>query len=281
LFSILDYLDGYVARVTGQATLLGQTLDGAFDALGLLIALGLAVGFGQLPWWYLLLGLCRYLFVFGMWWRRRRGKPIYELPPSSNRRLLAGFQMGFISVILWPLFSPPGTTLAGLIFAIPFLAGFLRDWLVVSGQLDPASSAYQTAREQLVRLLAGWLPLGLRLLVVLVSLGFLGPIAARAAVRRVLFAWPGAPFPELTADGLGLLAILTTVMLALGILGRLAALGLLAPTAMTVVAAGLHLQNGLLLAGTVAIMLLGSGFFSLWQPEEVLVRIRAGDRKNA
>ena len=41
--AVLDYLDGYVARVTNQATKLGEILDGVFDALGLLIAVGLAV----------------------------------------------------------------------------------------------------------------------------------------------------------------------------------------------------------------------------------------------
>jgi CDP-diacylglycerol--glycerol-3-phosphate 3-phosphatidyltransferase len=279
VLAILDYLDGYLARITGQATVLGARLDGAFDALGLLVAVGLAVWYGQLPGWYLLIGLSRYLFSFGSWWRKRQGKSVYDLPPSSNRRVLAGFQMGFISVILWPLFSPPGTTLAGVIFAIPFLAGFGRDWLVVSGRLDPSSTAYATARQKIIQLTTGWLPLLLRVMVVIVSVQFLWPIALEASLRRTFLAWPGAFLPNLTADGLGVLAMLATVMLGLGVLGRLAALALLAPTAMTVLALGLNLQNSLLVAGTIAIMLLGSGNFSLWQPEELLVRVRAGEKK--
>lgn len=279
LLATLDYLDGYVARITNQATLLGARLDGAFDALGLLIAVSLAVWYGQLPAWYLLVGLSRYLLAWGLWWRQRQGQPVYELPPSQNRRVLAGFQMGFISVILWPLFSPPGTTLAGIIFAAPLLAGFGRDWLVVSGRLDPASTAYARMRERMLRLATGWLPLLLRTAVTLVSIQFLLPIVFETSLRRSLLVWPGSPWPGLTADLLGGLALLATVMLALGMLGRLAALGLLAPTTMTVVAAGLNWPNGLLLAGTVALMLSGSGFWSVWQPEERLVRIRAGEKR--
>ncbi|MEW5959005.1 MAG: CDP-alcohol phosphatidyltransferase family protein [Chloroflexota bacterium] len=278
VLSILDYLDGYAARLANHATRLGEALDSAFDALGLLVAVGLAVWYGQLPAWYMLIGLSRYLFVAGRWQRQRQGRPVYDLPPSSNRRLLAGFQMGFITVILWPLFSPPGTTLAGIVFGASLLASFLRDWLVVSGRLDAASAAYRLWRERLHRLVAGWLPALLRLGVAGVSVGFLWPIVAGAGSRRALLAWPGSPWPHLSADALGLLAVLATVMLALGVLGRLASLGLLAPAAMTVVSAGLHLDNGLLLAGTMALMLLGSGYFSLWQPEEALIRRRAGEK---
>jgi CDP-diacylglycerol--glycerol-3-phosphate 3-phosphatidyltransferase len=279
VLSVLDYLDGYVARITNHATRLGEELDGAFDALGLLVAVGLAVWYGQLPGWYLLIGLSRYLFGLGLWWRRRQGLPVYELPPSSNRRILAGFQMGFITVVLWPLFSPPGTTLAGIVYALPLVASFGRDWLVVSGRLDPASAVYQVTRTRLLRLLTGWLPVLLRLVMVLVSAGFLLPVVAAPESRRLLLAWPGSPWPLFTADALGILAVLTTVMLALGVLGRLASVGLMAPTAVTVLTQDLHLYNGLLVAGLVALMLLGSGYLSLWQPEERLLRRRAGSQR--
>ena len=191
VLATLDYLDGTVARVTNQATVLGERLDGAFDALGLLIAVGLAVWYGQLPVWYLLVGLSRYLFSWGIWWRERQGKPLYELPPSRNRRLLAGFQMGFISVILWPLFSPPGTTLAGVLFAAPLLAGFGRDWLVVSGRLAPDFPAYGVTRQRLLQVTTGWLPPVLRAVVTLVSIQFLWPIAFDESLRRTLFGLAG------------------------------------------------------------------------------------------
>lgn len=64
---------------------------------------------------------------------------MYDLPDSNIRRPLAGLQMGVLTVALWPLATPQIMTLAGLFFVIPFLAAFLRDWLVVSGVLDPDS----------------------------------------------------------------------------------------------------------------------------------------------
>src|SRR5690606_22391410 len=101
---LLDGLDGAVARLTGQPTRLGEMLDLELDALGMLVAPLLGVWYGQLPPWFLLVSAARYLFVLGLWWRRRRGLPIYELPPSHRRRSLAGLMMGCTGVVLWPVF---------------------------------------------------------------------------------------------------------------------------------------------------------------------------------
>lgn len=133
-----DSLDGYVSRKTHYTTHLGQRLDMEVDALGLLVATSLAVQYGQLPVWYLCLGFAHYGFGLGQWWRRRRGKPVYSLPPWAARAVIGGCQVGFISVVLWPVFSPPLTTLVGLLFVIPTLASFSRDWLAVSGRLGAA-----------------------------------------------------------------------------------------------------------------------------------------------
>jgi CDP-diacylglycerol--glycerol-3-phosphate 3-phosphatidyltransferase len=168
---VADYLDGYLARITHHATLLGEHLDIEFDALGILIATSLAVNYHQLPSWYLLIGLSRYLFLLGIWWLKRRGRPVYDLPPSTQRRIVAGFQMGFTSVMLWPIVYPPGTTLAGVIFAVPFTASFIRDWLVVSGSLDPASASYLKARRVVSLVFTHWLPLFLRIGVVALMIG--------------------------------------------------------------------------------------------------------------
>lgn len=279
--SIFDYIDGYVARIRNQATILGEKLDDQFDALGLAVAIGLAVWYEQLPAWYLLLAFSRYLFMAGLWWRRRQGKPVYELPPSHVRRILAGFQMGFMTVVLWPLFSPPGTTLAGIVFAVPFGASFWRDWLAVSGQIDPRSPGYQFVRQQSKKMVEGWLPVLLRGLVVAAAVFFLFPMADNGAARAISFAWPGSPWPQVTADLLGGLVLLSTVMLGLGVLGRPAALGLLTPTAITTLTMGFQFWNGWLLAGTCLLMLLGSGRLSLWQPEEAVLNRRLGESQGS
>lgn len=274
----VDLLDGYAARVTNHTTVLGESLDIEFDALGILIATWLAVFYNQLPWWYLFLGLSRYLFLFGIWWRRRQGKSVHDLPPSTHRRIVAGFQMGFSSVMLWPLVYPPATTLAGVVFAIPFTASFVRDWLVVRGRLDPASRTYREANHKVAAALTGWFPVVLRICVAVIAARTVFPVLLSEPERIALFAWPGVPLPAFTALAITLVALVATAMLVLGIAGRLAALVLLLAASANVLANGLYLSNGLLLVGTIALLLLGSGALSWWRPEDAILSRRAGER---
>jgi CDP-diacylglycerol--glycerol-3-phosphate 3-phosphatidyltransferase len=131
--SFLDYLDGRVARAHQHETRLGAFLDINFDALGLLIAPLLGVWYGQLPVAYLSVSAAYYLFVFGIWLRKKYLKPVFEIKPRRSARIIAGFQMGFVGIALMPVISPEITTVAAYIFMIPLLAGFTKDWLVVSG----------------------------------------------------------------------------------------------------------------------------------------------------
>lgn len=276
---VADYLDGYIARITQHVTLLGEHLDIEFDALGILIATSLAVNYHQLPWWYLLIGLSRYLFLLGIWWLKRRGRPVYDLPTSTQRRIVAGFQMGFTSVMLWPIVYPPGTTLAGVVFAIPFTASFIRDWLVVSGRLDPASAAYQKARRAASLVFIRWLPLFLRIGVVVLMIEVFFRVLWARADLVTLVAWPGLLFPRFAGSVISLVALGATIMLALGVAGRLAALGLLFVASANILARGLHLYNGLVLVSAIALALLGSGLFSCWRPEDAILTRRAGDEE--
>ena len=100
---VADYFDGYLARITRQATKLGSKLDIEIDGLGMLVVTILGVWYGMLPLWYLLLGIARPWFILGVWWRTRQGKPVHQMVPSVHRRIFAGFQMGFMSAVLWPI----------------------------------------------------------------------------------------------------------------------------------------------------------------------------------
>ncbi len=93
---LADFLDGFLARITQRVTRLGEILDMSFDGLGVLAASLLAIQYNQVPAWYLLVALARYLFLAGIWLRRRRGLPVHELQPSVRRRAFAGVQMGFL-----------------------------------------------------------------------------------------------------------------------------------------------------------------------------------------
>lgn len=134
--AILDRIDGFVARRTGRTSLLGSELDTLFDALGLLIAPLLAIQFGKLHWSFFAVSLAYYVFIFGLYWRHKHNYPTYPLLPSQLRRAFAGFQMGFVAVVLLPIFPASSTVLLGTAFMLPILIGFVVDWLIVSGRID-------------------------------------------------------------------------------------------------------------------------------------------------
>lgn len=135
LAAVIDRIDGFVARVSRQQSLLGEKLDTEFDALGLLVAPLLAVWIGQIHWSYLSVSLAYYLYQAGLHWRKRNNLAIYPLPKNPERRAIAGFQMGFLAVVLWPILAPPATTIAGFAFMFPLLVGFLIDWLTSNGTI--------------------------------------------------------------------------------------------------------------------------------------------------
>ncbi len=271
---IADYLDGYVARITHHVTLLGARLDMEFDGLGMVVVSLLAVWYGQLPWWYLGLGLARYLFVAGLAWRKRRGLPVYEMSPSVHRRIFAGFQMGFMSAVLWPIVPPVAATIAGTLFAIPTALGFLRDWLVVIGWLRPNSAVYQSTQRTLFILTTRYLPPFLRL-----GVGVLLPALLLALTPRLpmLFTTWQLPLAAGLAAGIVGVGWVAGTAVLLGVIGRLFAFLLVFPVGFHMLIAGATWQNSLVLTCIICIMLLSGGAFSLWQPEEPYMVRRAGD----
>ncbi|MBZ6496135.1 CDP-alcohol phosphatidyltransferase family protein [Haloterrigena longa] len=132
---VLDKLDGTVARTVGRETALGRRLDMAFDTFGFVAAPVVAVLWGQLPVWYLSLSAARYVFLAGVYWRRVRGRPVFDTPDSNLGKYLAGVQMVFVTMALAPAVSTALVwTLAPAVLA-PSLAVFARDFLAVSGRL--------------------------------------------------------------------------------------------------------------------------------------------------
>ncbi|MFB6304286.1 MAG: CDP-alcohol phosphatidyltransferase family protein [Haloferacaceae archaeon] len=131
----LDALDGWVARNLGRTTRLGERLDLAFDTLGFVVAPVVAVVWGQLPAWYLSLSAARYVFRAGVAWRRRRGRPVHDLPESRVRRPLAAFQMAFVTVALTPAVGLEAVRLPAALALAASLSVFGRDYLAVSGRL--------------------------------------------------------------------------------------------------------------------------------------------------
>jgi CDP-diacylglycerol---glycerol-3-phosphate 3-phosphatidyltransferase len=253
-----DFLDGYLARVTNHATRLGEILDMSFDGLGVLAASLLAVQYGQVPVWYLAVALARYLFLAGMWVRKITGRTNYELPPSISRRLFAGLQMGFIGVILWPVFSPPGTYFAASLFALPFLIGFGRDWLFVSGILEPDN---QGRRKNP---LSKWGPPALRL----VAAG----LASYIFTRRLDSATPGE-FPILFM----ILELAVAALILFGVTGRIVAVAGLILIGLSQQFASLNAPQFILAAVYTILLFAGTGALSIWAPEDKAVYGRPGE----
>lgn len=254
---VIDFLDGLVARYTRRESQLGAILDMEFDGLGILIAVGLAIQYGHLPVWYWVLGLGRQLFILGLWIRRRLNWPVLDLQPSDHRRLIAGFQTGFISIVLWPLWTDQVALYLAWLFAGPLIFSFGRDWLVVSTTVDVSSAHYQRIRQQTKKMVEQWLPPCLRLV---------------GAGLTVWLVWQA---------GMPWLALVAAASLLLGVLGRVGAVCLTFLAAWHATQMGLQLDNGLLLFCAVAVVHLGSGRWAGWQPEEHYLHAKLGTRAEA
>jgi CDP-diacylglycerol--glycerol-3-phosphate 3-phosphatidyltransferase len=251
----IDNLDGYLARRTNRLTRLGEMLDMSFDGLGVMVAALLAVQYRQLPLWYLSVALARYIYLAVLWTLRHLGKPTYDLPPNASRRGFAGLQMGFLAVLLWPIFSPPGTFTAAIWFALPFLAGFARDGLIASGVLQPQAAL--PGRDSRI---ARWLAVGLRLLAAALLLG--------------------TPASAWGLEALAVLAAVVTLSVALGLAGRLNAILGLMLLGLNQLYRPLAPTQFALLAAYTGLLFIGTGAFSLWTPEDRLI-YRSGERIEA
>ena len=274
-----DFFDGYAARKTNHATQLGARLDMEFDGLGMLIVSLLAVWFGQLPWWYLSIGLARYFFIFGLWLREKRHLTNHTMPHSWHRRIFAGFQMGFMSVVLWPIVPPAAATIAGTIFALATSASFLRDWLVVVGWLDTQSNHYQQWQPQIYRLFSYYMPPLLRLVFAGCVLALIGQMSTpwQPAGWTALFTSWHLPWPAFFASFFAMVGLVAAIMVTVGGMGRIMALVVVFPIGFDMVVNGANGLNGMAMACAVLIMLLGAGALSLWQPEERYLVRRAGE----
>ncbi|MEF8856454.1 MAG: CDP-alcohol phosphatidyltransferase family protein [Haloplanus sp.] len=130
----LDFADGLLARRLGRTTDLGAKLDLAFDTLGFLVAPLVGVVWGRLPVAYLSLSAARYVYRAGIGWRKRRERPVGDLPESRLRRPLAALQMGVIAVALAPSLPVSVVHPLALVAVAPSLAVFARDYLAVTGR---------------------------------------------------------------------------------------------------------------------------------------------------
>jgi CDP-diacylglycerol---glycerol-3-phosphate 3-phosphatidyltransferase len=259
LAAILDRVDGLVARRSNRTTLLGTELDTVVDALGLLVAPLLAISLGKIHWSYLLVSAAYYFFQLGLYSRRRRGLAVYPLLPNKLRRTFAGFQMGFVAVVLWPPFRAPMTVIIGVAFMVPVLIGFAIDWLVVSGRLQPQLPPVAAYFHNLAAFGTTLFQPALRLLLVVALFMLKQNSELESATQETNF-W--------SATVLDYALAFCAAMILLGLAGRIGALALLCLFAWYFPVASLNIEMGATIVSAVWILLLGCGRFSLWQGDD-------------
>jgi CDP-diacylglycerol--glycerol-3-phosphate 3-phosphatidyltransferase len=264
--AVIDQFDGYLARRSDHATRLGQALDLELDGLGVLLAVAVAIHYGQLPLVFLAVGLARYVFLLWGAALRWSGVTPHPIPESMTRRSIAGLQMGFLCGALWPIAPPELLSLAGSMFAVPFAFSFGRDMLVMAGWLNPASLPYLRLRSMVRRIATRLAPSILRPALVL-FLGYhlrtrLGDLPAAVAE----FAAKGVELPQV-AVVLVLLQALCLVCVAVGFLGRVGALLLTVATGLWMVAVGPSPVELTIIGLAVGVLILGTGPSSAWAPE--------------
>jgi CDP-diacylglycerol---glycerol-3-phosphate 3-phosphatidyltransferase len=252
--SLADALDGLVARKQGRESELGRQLDTTIDAAGLLVASLLAVSLGKLPALYLLAGAAYYLFRWGIRRRQRRDQPLAVLRPRPYARIIAGFQMGLVGVALLPPFSAAFTIPAGYIFMLPLLAGFLRDWLVVSCRLKTDEQQLTVWDRRAAMVWTGMVPVPSRVLLLSAGIALLADNAL----------WRANPLWSLALAGCCLGA-------GSGFTGRTAALALMLLLGLRHSPFGADAHSLLVFSASSLLLLTGTGAFSLWAPEEALL----------
>jgi CDP-diacylglycerol--glycerol-3-phosphate 3-phosphatidyltransferase len=143
-----DRLDGALARRTQRITPLGAALDVTTDAVGLLVAPLVAVRWGRLPPWYLLMAVAHPAFRVALALRARRRLPVFpeRLRPYAQARFFAGVQMGVVATALWPVLPRVVLWPAATLAMTPTLALFVREWRLVTGRSAPL---HEPAREGL------------------------------------------------------------------------------------------------------------------------------------
>jgi CDP-diacylglycerol--glycerol-3-phosphate 3-phosphatidyltransferase len=258
--AMFDRVDGFIARKSGRTSQLGAELDTLFDALGLMVAPVLALLLGKIHWSYLLVSVAYYLFVAGIKIRQRKKLPVYPLAPSQLRRTLAGFQMGYVAVVLWPPFDAGVTVLAGVGFMLPLLIGFLVDWCVVSGRINPFEPRQKSLFEYIKR----------------ATDTVLMPAARVLLTAAICFAWSKEPFTRALEMPAVLLVLVSVLMMAAGVAGRAGAMLLLMVLAWNTPIAVSEPLFYLSLSMSIAILLLGCGRYSLWLHDDHWVNRQDG-----
>jgi phosphatidylglycerophosphate synthase len=156
LVTVLDGVDGWLARRTGGVSAFGGRFDMEVDALLILSLSVLAWQYDKAGAWIVVAGLLRYLFVAAglvLAWMRQ------PLPPSRRRQTVCVIQViGFAAIILPALSRPASTWIAAFLLSA-LSASFLIDvmWLWRASRVRRTSTSASFNRTSWVTLAAALL----------------------------------------------------------------------------------------------------------------------------
>ena len=124
--SLLDGVDGWVARRTGTVTAFGTRFDMETDAALILVLAILVWRYGKAGPWVLLSGLLRYVFVGAGWlW------PWMKAPLGSTLRakIICVVQIVALIIAIAPAIAPPTSSVVAAVALLALCYSFLVDTL--------------------------------------------------------------------------------------------------------------------------------------------------------
>ena len=126
--TMMDGLDGWMARRTHMASAFGARFDMEIDALLILGLALLAWRHGKAGVWVLASGVLRYAFVAAGWWLPWLERP---LVPSVRRQGICVLQVAALTVVMAPTLAPPISALIAAVALATLSGSFLVDtvWL--------------------------------------------------------------------------------------------------------------------------------------------------------
>jgi phosphatidylglycerophosphate synthase len=126
--TLLDGVDGWLARRSRMASVFGARFDMEIDALLIMTLAILAAEYGKAGRWILAAGLIRYLFVASGWVLPWMQSP---LPPSRRRQAVCVLQIVGLSLVVLPEVTPPASTWLATVLLASLSYSFLVDvvWL--------------------------------------------------------------------------------------------------------------------------------------------------------
>ena len=135
---LLDGLDGWLARKSGQISPFGARFDTEVDALQILLLSIAAATLGKAGAWIILAGLMRYIYVACGWLWPQLTQP---LPPSVRRKAVCALQVAVLIVLLAPPVVPPFSAALGFVALVTLIYSFAIDviWAFRQPVLQPVT----------------------------------------------------------------------------------------------------------------------------------------------